>query len=139
MMTARELMTESPQVVDATATLQSALEKLHALDVRHLPVVDSDGALVGMLSDRDLRASMFALPLDASVSSIMTSDVIAVDEEADASEVIELMLDNKIGAVPVIDADETLVGIISYVDILRNISESPLTVRFRPGVPIGSR
>jgi len=121
MITARELMTESPTVVDATATLRNAIEKLQALDVRHLPVVDTDGQLVGMLSDRDLRSAV--LPLDASVSSIMSTDVIAVDLEADVAEIIDLMLDNKIGAVPVLDSDDVLVGIISYVDVLRELSQ----------------
>jgi CBS domain-containing protein len=122
MITASELMTESPTVVDATSTLRNAIEKLHTLDVRHLPVVDTDGALVGMLSDRDLRTFSMALPVDASVATIMTSDVIAVDVDADVAEVVDLMLDNKIGAVPVLDADGALVGIISYVDVLRELS-----------------
>ena len=122
MITARELMTESPTVVDATATLRNAIEKLHALVVRHLPVVDPEGQLVGMLSDRDLRSYTGVLPLDASVSSAMSTDVIAVDVEADVAEIIDLMLDNKIGAVPVLDSDDVLVGIISYVDILRELS-----------------
>lgn len=131
MLTARDLMTESPAVIDVTATLRSAIERLQALDVRHLPVVDADGELVGMISDRDLRA--LSIPyfldaenaasirgaLDASVASIMSTDVIAVDEEADVAEIIDLMLDNKIGAVPVVDADRALVGIVSYVDVLR--------------------
>ena len=120
MITARELMTESPTVADATATLKSAIEKLQALDVRHLPVIDNEGQLVGMLSDRDLRSSLF--PLDASVSSVMSTDVIAVDLDADVAEIIDLMLDNKIGAVPVLDSDDVLVGIISYVDVLRELS-----------------
>jgi len=131
MLTARDLMTESPTVIDVTATLRSAVERLQALDVRHLPVVDSDGALVGMISDRDLRGLTFPYfiagenvsavrtALDASVASIMSSDVIAVDEEADAAEIVDLMLDNKIGAVPVVDSDGQLVGIVSYVDVLR--------------------
>ncbi len=126
MLTARDLMTESPHVVDATSTLRTAIEKLASLDIRHLPVGDTDGALVGMLSDRDLRA--YAAPffsgatLDASVSSIMTTDVISVDLEADAAEIVDLMLDYKIGAVPVVDADKTLVGIVSYIDLLRALS-----------------
>ena len=122
MITARELMTESPTVVDATATLRNAIEKLQALDVRHLPVVDPEGQLVGMLSDRDLRSYTAVLPLDASVSSAMSTDVIAVDLEADVAEIIDLMLDNKIGAVPVLDSDDVLVGIISYVDVLRELA-----------------
>jgi acetoin utilization protein AcuB len=122
MVTARDLMTASPVVVDRAATIRVALERLQSLDVRHLPVVDTEGALIGMVSDRDLRAHMLAPSLDALVSSIMTTDVISVDLDADAAEIIDLMLDHKIGAVPVIDADGELVGIVSYVDVLRELS-----------------
>jgi acetoin utilization protein AcuB len=130
---AEDLMTAHPATVLATSPVREAVQMLQSLDIRHLPVVDEEGALVGMLSDRDLRA--LELPtfvgdeyvltvrkaLGAPVSSLMTTDVVSVDTEADVAEVIDLMLDNKIGAVPVVDADGELVGIISYVDILREL------------------
>jgi acetoin utilization protein AcuB len=133
MLTAHDLMTEDPVTIPMMANCGRALELLHSLDVRHLPVVDEGGALVGMLSDRDLRG--LAIPevvggeytgtiqaaLDAPISSIMSSDVIAVEVEADAAEIVDLMLDRKIGAVPVVDAEGTLVGIVSYVDLLREL------------------
>jgi acetoin utilization protein AcuB len=133
MLTAHDLMTEDPTTVSTSATLQQALRLLQMLDVRHLPVVDEEGTLVGMLSDRDVRG--LAIPefagseyigkiqtgLQAAVSSVMSSDVISVDVEADAAEIIDLMLDQKIGAVPVVDADGTLVGIVSYMDVLREL------------------
>jgi CBS-domain-containing membrane protein len=133
MLTAHDLMTEDPTTVSMNATLRQAVGLLQTLDVRHLPVVDDEGFLVGMLSDRDVRA--LALPefveaeyvgkiqtaLQAPVSSMMSSDVMSVNVEADAAEIIDLMLDQKIGAVPVVDADGTLVGIVSYTDILREM------------------
>ncbi len=125
MLTARDLMTEAPSVVDATSTLRTALERLQALDIRHLPVVDSDGVLVGMISDRDLRGAHVGelrAPLDTAVASIMSANVVAVDEDADVAEIVDIMLDYKIGAVPVIDADKSLVGIVSYIDLLRTLS-----------------
>ena len=134
MMTAHDLMTEDPTTIPMTATVRDAVRLLQALDVRHLPVVDESGALVGMLSDRDLRGLSFPevigaeylgtiqTALDATVSSIMSSDVVSVDLEADAAEIIDQMIDLKIGAVPVVDTDNTLVGIISYIDVLRELS-----------------
>jgi CBS domain-containing protein len=59
--------------------------------------------------------------LDAPVSSVMTSDVVAVEVEDDVSLIIELMLDRKIGAVPVVDSEDMLVGIVSYVDLLKQL------------------
>lgn len=131
MMTARELMTKEPIAIDPTATVSEAAELLQTLDVRHLPVVDDRGALVGMLSDRDLRS--LTVPAysggeyvgdvrtkpDAAVASLMSGNVLSIDDEAKASEVVEIMLEHKVGAVPVVDADGMLVGIISYIDVLR--------------------
>jgi acetoin utilization protein AcuB len=133
MMIANDLMTEDPITIGMTARIRDAVRKLHDLDIRHLPVVDESGALVGMLSDRDLRA--YTCPeffgteylgnvqtaLDAPVSSIMTADVVSVDLEADAAEIIDLIIDLKIGAVPVVDSDDKLVGIVSYIDLLREM------------------
>jgi acetoin utilization protein AcuB len=126
-------MTEDPATISMSATVGDAVRMLQDLDVRHLPVVDADGTLVGMLSDRDLRGLSFPemigeqyvgsiqTALDAPIASLMTSDVVAVELEDPATLIIELMLDHKIGAVPVVDSDDTLVGIVSYVDLLRQL------------------
>ena len=130
-MKARDLMTEAPVTIGPKGTVREAARLLDTLDIRHLPVVNDEYELIGMLSDRDLRS--LSIPayagaqhtgnvqtaLDASVSSVMTSDVISVEEESDVSELVELMLDFKVGAIPVIDAEGTLVGIVSYIDVLR--------------------
>jgi acetoin utilization protein AcuB len=149
MLTAHDLMTEDPTTVSMNATIQRAISLLHSLDVRHLPVVDEQGALVGMLSDRDVRGLAFPevlgaeyigtvqAALDAPVASVMSSNLLTVDLEADAAEIVDLMLDQKIGAVPVVDADGTLVGIVSYMDVLREIPLGDV-VREEPRVTDGA-
>lgn len=131
MLNARDLMTENPVTVDPMTTVRRAIELLHTLDIRHLPVVSEGRELVGMISDRDLRvlAVQYAggaeplgdveVTLEARVASLMRDVVLAVEADAAASEVIDLMIENKVGAVPVTDANGTLVGIISYIDVLR--------------------
>ena len=131
MTTAQDLMTEDPITVRTTSTIREAARLLQTLDIRHLPVVDEEGALVGMLSDRDLRGlsplvvggDFEGSPdgLDARVSTVMSADVLSVETEDDLSAVVELMLENKVGAVPVVDGDGALVGIVSYMDVLREI------------------
>jgi acetoin utilization protein AcuB len=132
MLAARDLMTKAPASVGPLATVRDAVDILQTLDIRHLPVVNEDNELIGMLSDRDLRA--LSIPtfigdelvgnmrtaLNARVSALMSSDVLSVDPEADAAEVIDLMLDNKVGAIPVTE-NGLLVGIVSYVNILRKL------------------
>ncbi len=132
-MIAQDLMTADPVTIQSRAKIREAVELLQTLDVRHLPVLDDEGELVGMLSDRDLRA--LALPhlvggeyagvlqtgLNTPVATMMSSNVLSVEPETDVEEIVELMLDNKIGAVPVVDRDRGLVGIVSYMDVLRNL------------------
>ena len=130
-MVAEELMSPSPIVVQVTESIRRVIAKLTESDVRHLPVVD-EGRLVGMISDRDVRRlinPIFELApasaarseaLDQTIAVLMSSDVVSVHPESDVEEVIDLMIEHKIGAVPVTEADSAkLLGIISYVDVLR--------------------
>jgi acetoin utilization protein AcuB len=130
-MLVQEVMTRELHVANATDSLRTVLRELTEADVRHLPVVDS-GALVGIVSDRDLRevapsaldtverpeesARILARP----VSELMASDVVAVNPTDDLIEAIDLMIEHRIGAVPVVETGSSaLVGIVSYVDVLR--------------------
>jgi acetoin utilization protein AcuB len=128
-----ELMTRGPITVPVGARVRDAVELLETLDVRHLPVVDGEGNLVGIVSDRDLRSASIqrliggrvASPggvLDDPITSIMSSDVVSIDRQAPMSELVDLLLEHRVGALPVTDAaNGDLVGIVSYVDVLRAI------------------
>lgn len=131
---AQVIMTKQPISIEPDATVREALVLMHGEDIRHLPVVE-DGQLVGMLSDRDLRGFVFLDPVDeflegggswkdTAVSEVMSANVVTVPPETALDELIDTFLDHRVGAVPVVDpeADE-LIGIISYVDILRAVSE----------------
>ncbi len=135
------VMTPNPEWVEVTETVREALLKLAELDIRHLPVVE-DGQLVGMLSDRDLREVMVPMftSLDSAaasvdsrferpVSELMQGDVMSIHPSTEISEVIEVMIDHRIGAMPVVDPSTLdLVGIVSYVDVLREAEEYFLEV-----------
>lgn len=134
-MIASEIMTENPRTIRQTASVRDAIDVLQELSIRHLPVVDESDTLVGMLSDRDLGALMKSLadvgaesndvivPLARrKVSELMSADPISVEEDTDVSSIIETMLEERIGAVPVLDGDGIVTGIISYVDILRALA-----------------
>jgi CBS domain-containing protein len=131
------LMTTHPVTVTPQATVAEALDLMRDLDIRHLPVVEG-GALVGMLSDRDLAnlnvgamltdqgADAVRRELTTPVIKVMRPDVIWVEPETDLSDVIELLLEHKIGAVPVpvIRRDtQAVVGIVSYIDVLRAVQD----------------
>jgi acetoin utilization protein AcuB len=122
-MIASDIMTTRPKTIRDTATIQAALDVFWSLEIRHLPVLDDEGALVGMLSDRDVGALVKAFtegqPTHTKVGDLMSSDVVTVDEDDELEVVIETLLEQRIGAVPVLDGEGALAGIISYVDILR--------------------
>jgi CBS domain-containing protein len=94
---------------------------------RHLPVIDAEGALVGVLSERDLRARLgteverfpdaaFDL-LSEAVEGTMRPDPITISADTTLRDALEILTDERIGALPVLDG-ERLVGIVSYVDLL---------------------
>jgi CBS domain-containing protein len=97
--------------------------------IRHLLVKDG-GRLAGIVTDRDIRLNLPSPATSLSVweinyllarmtvGSVMTAKVITVDSGRDAVEAARIMLDHKIGALPVVDAG-TLVGILTETDILR--------------------
>ena len=134
-MIARDLMTPDPLTVSPQASIADVWDLMREVDVRHLPVVDA-GVLVGMVSDRDVArvdlarllkvegAEALREELATPVVQIMSPDVIAVGPEAEIGEVIDLLIDHKIGAVPVVDEDtREVLGIISYVDVLRALQD----------------
>jgi acetoin utilization protein AcuB len=117
------------------ASVAEAFDLMSELDIRHVPVVEA-GELVGMLSDRDLARfdiarlltvegpEAFRRELATPVVKVMSSDVIVVNPETELSEVVELLVEHKIGAVPVVKTDtREIVGIISYIDVLRGIQD----------------
>ena len=102
--------------------------------IRHL-LVGGDGRLLGIVTDRDIRLNMPSPATSLSVwelnhllarltvDKVMTRTVITVDPDRDAREAARIMVDHKIGALPVLDC-ERLLGIITETDLLRAFVES---------------
>lgn len=126
-----DVMTRNPVTVSSTTTTAQAMKMLYELDVRHLPVVD-EGEVVGIVSDRDFRglvvdelAAMVepeavSSALEAAISTLMSSDVVTVADEDELRTAIDVMLEERVGAIPVVrQGTAELAGILSYVDVLR--------------------
>ncbi len=105
---------------------------MHSSDIRHLPVLEG-GDVVGIISDRDLRSYLAELyrsgggdgePPFSSRSVVRVSDVmqrkpVSVLPDSDLGEVVDSMLEFKIGAVLVLDPAGHLMGVVSYEDVIR--------------------
>ncbi len=124
------IMTPSPETISTTATAEEAGRKMSALHLRHLPVVDDSGRLVGILSDRDLRGPMLGNPrprpapaATAPVGSLMTRTVATAAPDDELGTVARIIVERRVGAVPIVDADGVPVGIVSFVDVMRRLAE----------------
>jgi acetoin utilization protein AcuB len=130
---AEDVMTRNPVTLDITSTVQDAADMMWAAEVRHIPVVER-GTLVGMISDRDLRSYMLPRPerifradeerarMAVSVSAVIPSDVTTVRPDTPVADLLDILLEEKIGAVPVLAPDTgDLIGVVSYIDILRAV------------------
>ena len=123
-----DVMTREPLTVTATETIGEADDLMSQNKIRQLPVVKGK-ELVGIITDRDLLSflsgSLLASPeqrelaLKTRVREIMTSDPITVGPDDDLEEAVELLIEEKVGGIPVVDETEGLVGIVTYVDVLR--------------------
>lgn len=121
-----DLITASPDLRIAQAR-NMMLEKR----IRHLPIIDEKGLLLGMVSDRDMRSAMPSSLLDKAdhdrslekimnypVSDIMTKDPVKIFAYYTMQDVLLIMRKYKVGAVPVVDDEGYLKGILSTRDLL---------------------
>lgn len=125
----REIMTQQVTSLNHDAKLLDAVLLLRSSGYRHVPVV-SEGRLVGLLSDRDVQVaspSMFGTisPEEYNrifettpVSKVMARDPVTVKPTTPVKEVVQIMHDRKFGAVPVVEGDNKLVGIVTTTDLL---------------------
>ncbi len=129
-MAIRELMSGGLITVRRETPVLEARDLMIKERIRHLLVTDTGGALVGIITDRDIRLN---LPSQASslsvweinyllttltVGEVMTQSVITVGPDRPGRDAARLMLDHKIGALPVLDGGR-LVGILTETDIVR--------------------
>lgn len=128
-MKVREIMTADPITVDPETPVFEAQNLMRSKRIRHLLIVEG-GRLVGMITDRDIRLNLPSKATSLSVwevnyllarltvGSTMTKAVMVVSPDWDVAPAARLMLQHKIGALPVMDG-ETLVGIVTETDLLR--------------------
>jgi CBS domain-containing membrane protein len=133
-MSVRDLMTEDVISIRANEDLLTARELMWDHDIRHLPVVDDDNELIGLLSHRDLlqvtEKAESSLPLSAQndllqstrVREMMVQEVATTEPDEDIRRAAQLMVENKFGCLPVVSGGR-LAGIITESDFVRFLAE----------------
>jgi acetoin utilization protein AcuB len=119
-MLVRDRMSSPAVTVRVEDDYKTALELMQGKALHHLPVVDAKGEVVGIAAARDLLiAADKYLQADVEVGEIMHKGAITLTPDMPIAEAARLMLRNKIGSLPVVDAAHGLVGMITESDIFR--------------------
>jgi acetoin utilization protein AcuB len=133
----KDFMRHPVITISAEAGLDRALLIMRTQRIRHLPVVEEDHRMVGLISDRDLRLSMqemeqgpggapkgYFLPALTKVRTVMVTSIITATPDMPLSKAATVMSERKIGALPVLEGpDKKLVGILTETDMLRLLAK----------------
>jgi acetoin utilization protein AcuB len=126
----RDRMTRGVATIHSHALVRGAADMMRTRKIRHLPVVDREGRLVGIVTDRDLRQVIFDPSIQSraggvadtlgrlTVRDVMTWGVVTARPDTTIGEAARRMHEQKIGALPVVEG-ERVVGIITESDVLK--------------------
>ena len=134
-MKVRDYMSSEVVTANLRDGLHQTFHRMLERGIRHMPVVGERDELVGIISERDLRrpkfvdtepniANYYVLDNNIKVEKAMTASPKSVRDDADVREALELLVAHKYGALPVLNGDGALVGVLSAVDLLRAFRDS---------------
>ncbi len=110
-------MIYDPVTIRRGSTVRDALAMMAEYHIGGIPVVDNEGHLVGIVTNRDLR---FERRLDKNIDEVMTSEnLVTTHQQTNLAEAAEILQENKIEKLPVVDKDNRLIGLITYKDITK--------------------
>jgi acetoin utilization protein AcuB len=124
-----EIMTANPVTIGPDNTLRAAMEQMAAIDCHHLPVISSQGHLIGVITARDCRLALRLPDIlheywhdheqadQLQVRSFMSAGPIIAEPDTPTEEAARLMVTNDVSCLPVMRG-ETLVGIVTISDVL---------------------
>jgi acetoin utilization protein AcuB len=130
-----DYMTRDVITAHVTDGLRQTFYRMRERDIRHMPVLGEHEKLAGIISDRDLRrpdwvddeenvAHYYLLDNQHKVQDAMTGAPTCVAPDDDIQRAVALVVEKRIGALPVVDAEGKLVGMISAIDLLRAFQDA---------------
>lgn len=123
-------MIYDPVTIRRGRTVGDALEMMAEFHIGGIPVVDDDGHLVGIVTNRDLR---FERRLDKLIDDVMTHEnLVTTHQQTDLTAAAQILQENKIEKLPVVDRDGRLVGLITYKDITK-AKDKPMACKDEKG------
>jgi acetoin utilization protein AcuB len=149
-MKVRDVMTKDPLTIDPEAPLATACDVMRTKELRHLPVVNDAGQLIGIITDRDLRHAAFGPAVaeylsagaqrrlrgigetleNLRVRDVMTWVVVTTQPDASIGHAALIMSERRVGSLPVIDNGK-LVGMLTERDLLHALSREGNALQFK--------
>ncbi|MDQ0298545.1 acetoin utilization protein AcuB [Salibacterium salarium] len=128
-MLVEEIMQSNPIHISDGTTIETAMDLIHQHKIRHIPVVDSSHILKGIVSDRDIRdaspsifhVNEFKEDMKRPVSTIMKYPVITAHPLDFIEEAAVILYENDISALPVVEDDDKLKGILTETEVLHTL------------------
>jgi len=154
----QDIMSQDVKTVQANTPLLEVIKLLVDQIYRAIPVIDEEQQVVGIVTEGDLLSKVKLLAasaqkqlteaemtsqlqrlrrIDQTVAYVMTKDPITVTGQTTVAQAVKLMAENNIKRLPVVDDADTLIGIVSRVDVLRALSHTPVTETPRKEPPAG--
>ena len=123
-------MIYDPLTIRRGRTVKDALDMMRDYHIGGIPVVDEDNRLVGIVTNRDLR---FEHRLDKKIDEVMTSEnLVVTHQQTDLTAAAQILQQNKIEKLPVVDANNRIVGLITYKDITK-AKDKPMACKDEKG------
>ena len=137
----QQIMTSDVITIHPEALVIEAAELMNDLELRRMPVIDAQHCLIGILTDSDVReAESVARARNSyepgsnsewlTVADVMSREVVTITPDATVGQLAELLMQHKIGGVPVVETDamacnqQRLIGIVTETDIFHMIAEA---------------
>lgn len=145
-MKVKEVMSRQIKSFSPETNAKEALDKLLAIEISGLPVIDEQGKLVGMFTEKDILKHILPTYLEqvgrfvyantpkgikskiadlthVKIKDIMRKEVVTVDEDTSISEVAHIMLTQKVRRIPVLNKEGKVVGVAARQDIIKGLIE----------------
>jgi CBS domain-containing protein len=131
-MSVTDVMTRDVTTLNHNASLEFAEGLMLMREIRHIPIVDEEGAVVGMISNRDLFRSALAFAIgygekgrstlqkSVKVKDVMVEPVITIPPGTTLAQAARLLVEHKVGCLPVVE-DGRLRGIVTETDLLQQL------------------
>ena len=119
-----EYMSKTPVTVRNNENYDLAFDIMENRNMHHLPVVDKDNQVVGIITKRDLQlAARFFKEAPAEISEVMHTPVLTIAANASLSSAAKKMIENRIGCLPVISDDKHVKGMLTETDLFRALTD----------------